>query len=170
MVLPIVIWIMRDQFAAIPSKWKRPPLWTGFHMGRVLPHCRAARRARCSGRFHHLARPVWNEYFFAALLTATDSNTLPVMIASQTAARASTGGPWRPCPRPEFCRSSPWASSGKIHRHRHDRRRCKIIHRQGWRAPARQSAPAHPLNEQLDHCADQGGLCPLASRQAWCAA
>jgi multiple sugar transport system permease protein len=26
----------------------------------------------------------WNEYFFAALLTSTNTNTLPVMIASQT--------------------------------------------------------------------------------------
>jgi multiple sugar transport system permease protein len=26
----------------------------------------------------------WNEYFFAALLTSTYANTLPVMVASQT--------------------------------------------------------------------------------------
>jgi multiple sugar transport system permease protein len=26
----------------------------------------------------------WNEYFFAALLTASDAKTLPVMVASQT--------------------------------------------------------------------------------------
>ncbi len=26
----------------------------------------------------------WNEYFFAALLTSTTANTLPVMVASQT--------------------------------------------------------------------------------------
>jgi ABC-type glycerol-3-phosphate transport system permease component len=26
----------------------------------------------------------WNEYFFAALLTSTDANTLPIMVASQT--------------------------------------------------------------------------------------
>ncbi|HXU58046.1 MAG TPA: ABC transporter permease subunit, partial [Verrucomicrobiae bacterium] len=26
----------------------------------------------------------WNEYFFAALLTATNAKTLPVMVASQT--------------------------------------------------------------------------------------
>ena len=26
----------------------------------------------------------WNEYFFAALLTSTHANTLPVMVASQT--------------------------------------------------------------------------------------
>ena len=26
----------------------------------------------------------WNEYFFAALLTSTDTITLPVMVASQT--------------------------------------------------------------------------------------
>ena len=40
----------------------------------------------------------WNEYFFAALLTSTHANTLPVMVASQTgSARASTGGRWRRC-------------------------------------------------------------------------
>ena len=33
----------------------------------------------------------WNEYFFAALLTSTHSNTLPVMLASQT---GSNGISW----------------------------------------------------------------------------
>jgi multiple sugar transport system permease protein len=29
----------------------------------------------------------WNEYFFAALLTSTDAETLPVMVAAQTSAQ-----------------------------------------------------------------------------------
>jgi multiple sugar transport system permease protein len=38
----------------------------------------------------------WNEYFFAALLTSTDANTLPVMVASpDRQRRGSTGGRWR---------------------------------------------------------------------------
>ena len=46
----------------------------------------------------------WNEYFFAALLTSTHANTLPVMVASQTGRRASTGGRWRRCHLRRSCR------------------------------------------------------------------
>jgi multiple sugar transport system permease protein len=34
----------------------------------------------------------WNEYFFAALLTSTNSNTLPVMVASQTGSQGINWG------------------------------------------------------------------------------
>jgi len=85
MVLPIVIWIMRDQFDTIPRELEEAALIDG-----------------CSiwGAFLHIVLPValpgmvaafilsvvlcWNEYFFAALLTSTDAKTLPVMVASQT--------------------------------------------------------------------------------------
>ena len=84
-VLPIVIWIMRDQFQAIPVELEEAALVDGLGIW---------------GAFFQIVLPIalpgmvaafilclvlcWNEYFFAALLTATDAKTLPVMVASQT--------------------------------------------------------------------------------------
>ncbi|MFK5980491.1 MAG: carbohydrate ABC transporter permease [Rhizobiaceae bacterium] len=85
MVLPIVIWIMRDQFATIPVELEEAALvdglsiWGAFSniiVPLVLPGMVAA--------FILSLVLCWNEYFFAALLTSTNANTLPVMIASQT--------------------------------------------------------------------------------------
>ena len=85
MVLPIVIWIMRDQFAGIPTELEEAALVDGLGIW---------------GAFFQIVLPIalpgmaaafilslvlcWNEYFFAALLTSTDAKTLPVMVASQT--------------------------------------------------------------------------------------
>jgi len=85
MVLPIVIWIMRDQFKAIPLELEEAALVDGLSIW---------------GAFFQIVLPIalpgmvaafilslvlcWNEYFFAALLTSTDAKTLPVMVASQT--------------------------------------------------------------------------------------
>ena len=84
-VLPIVIWIMRDQFAGIPTELEEAALVDGLTIW---------------GAFATLVLPIalpgmvaafilslvltWNEYFFAALLTSTHANTLPVLVASQT--------------------------------------------------------------------------------------
>ncbi len=85
MVLPIVIWIMRDQFATVPVELEEAALvdglsiWGAFFriiVPLVLPGMVAA--------FILALILCWNEYFFAALLTSTNTNTLPVMIASQT--------------------------------------------------------------------------------------
>ncbi len=85
MVLPIVIWIMRDQFLAIPIELEQAAridgasVWTAFILI-VLP-------IALPGMVAALILSVilcWNEYFFAALLTSTDATTLPVMVASQT--------------------------------------------------------------------------------------
>ncbi|MFC3205922.1 MAG: carbohydrate ABC transporter permease [Mesorhizobium sp.] len=85
MVLPIVIWIMRDQFSSIPTELEEAALVDGLSIW---------------GAFFRVILPIalpgmvasfilslvltWNEYFFAALLTSTHANTLPVMVASQT--------------------------------------------------------------------------------------
>jgi multiple sugar transport system permease protein len=85
MVLPIVIWIMRDQFEAIPMELEEAALVDGLSTW---------------GAFTQIVLPIalpgmvaafvlsmilcWNEYFFAALLASTNSSTLPVMVASQT--------------------------------------------------------------------------------------
>jgi multiple sugar transport system permease protein len=84
-VLPIVIWIMRDQFMTIPIELEEAAFIDG---------------ASIWGAFFRIILPIalpgmvaafilslvlcWNEYFFAALLTSTDAKTLPVMVASQT--------------------------------------------------------------------------------------
>ena len=84
-VMPIVIWIMRDQFMSIPSELEEAALvdgqgvWGAFAkiiMPIALPGMIAA--------FVIALVLTWNEYFFASLLTSTDTITLPVMVASQT--------------------------------------------------------------------------------------
>ena len=85
MVLPIVIWIMRDQFNSLPIELEEAALVDGLSIW---------------GAFFRIVLPIalpgmvaafilamvlcWNEYFFAALLTSTNANTIPVMVASQT--------------------------------------------------------------------------------------
>ena len=85
MVLPIVIWILHDQFDTIPKELEEAALVDGSSIW---------------GAFARIVLPIalpgmvaafilslilcWNEYFFAALLTSTDAKTLPVMVASQT--------------------------------------------------------------------------------------
>ncbi len=85
MVLPIVIWIMRDQFDTIPIELEQAALvdgctiWGAF-LRIVLPIALPGMVAA----FILSVVLCWNEYFFAALLTSTDAKTLPVMVASQT--------------------------------------------------------------------------------------
>lgn len=85
MVLPIVIWIMHDQFGAIPRELEEAAHVDGLSdwgvFARIvvplaLPGMAAA--------FILSVVLCWNEYFLAALLTSTDAKTLPVMVASQT--------------------------------------------------------------------------------------
>ncbi len=84
-VLPIVIWIMKDQFDTIPIELDEAaqvdglgPWGTFFRIivPMALPGMVAA--------FILSLILCWNEYFFAALLTSSQAKTLPVMVASQT--------------------------------------------------------------------------------------
>ena len=84
-VLPIVIWIMRDQFLSIPPELEEAALvdgegvWGAFFkiiMPIALPGMIAA--------FVLSLVLTWNEYVFAVLLTATNTITVPVLVASQT--------------------------------------------------------------------------------------
>jgi len=85
MVLPIVIWIMRDQFETIPIELEQAALvdgcsvWGAF-LRIVLPIALPGMVAA----FILAVVLCWNEYFFAALLTSTNAKTIPVMVASQT--------------------------------------------------------------------------------------
>ncbi len=84
-VLPIVIWIMKDQFDTIPIELDEAaqvdglgPWGTFFRI--ILPMALPGMVAA----FILALILCWNEYFFAALLTSSEANTLPVMVASQT--------------------------------------------------------------------------------------
>jgi len=85
MVLPIVIWIMRDQFNTIPIELEQAALVDGCTMwGAFLRIVLPIALPGMVAAFILSVVLCWNEYFFAALLTSTDAKTLPVMVASQT--------------------------------------------------------------------------------------
>jgi multiple sugar transport system permease protein len=92
-VLPIVIWIMRDQFDTIPRELDEAGLvdglssW-GVFLRIILPIALPGMVAA----FILSLILCWNEYFFAALLTSTNANTLPVMVASQTGSQGINWG------------------------------------------------------------------------------
>ena len=88
-VLPIVIWIMRDQFNAVPIELEEAALvdgasvWVSFFkivFPIVLPGLASA--------FILCLILCWNEYFLAALITSTDAKTMPVMVASQISSQS----------------------------------------------------------------------------------
>ncbi|TFL16504.1 carbohydrate ABC transporter permease [Jannaschia formosa] len=84
-VLPIVIWIMRDQFAAIPTELEEAAMVDGLGIwGAFLTIILPIALPGMVAAFILSLVLTWNEYFFAALLTSTHANTLPVMVASQT--------------------------------------------------------------------------------------
>ena len=84
-VLPIVIWIMRDQFAAVPRELEEAALVDGLSIwGAFLRIVVPLTLPGMVAAFILALVLCWNEYFFAALLTSQNTSTLPVMIASQT--------------------------------------------------------------------------------------
>ncbi len=85
MVLPIVIWIMRDQFNSIPVELEEAALVDGLSIwGAFLQIVLPIALPGMVAAFILSMVLCWNEYFFAALLTSTNANTIPVMVASQT--------------------------------------------------------------------------------------
>jgi multiple sugar transport system permease protein len=84
-VLPIVIWIMRDQFGSIPTELEEAALVDGLSVwGAFLTIILPIALPGMVAAFILSLVLTWNEYFFAALITSTHANTLPVMVASQT--------------------------------------------------------------------------------------
>lgn len=84
-VLPIVIWIMRDQFQSIPVELEEAAMVDGLSIwGAFLTIVLPIAAPGMVAAFILSLVLTWNEYFFAALLTSTDAKTLPVMVASQT--------------------------------------------------------------------------------------
>ena len=84
-VLPIVIWIMRDQFQGIPVELEEAALVDGLGIwGPFITIILPIALPGMVAAFILSLVLTWNEYFFAALLTSTNAVTLPVMVASQT--------------------------------------------------------------------------------------
>jgi multiple sugar transport system permease protein len=84
-VLPIVIWIMRDQFGSIPTELEEAALVDGLSIwGAFLTIILPIAAPGMVAAFILSLVLTWNEYFFAALLTSSHATTLPVMVASQT--------------------------------------------------------------------------------------
>ncbi len=84
-VLPIVIWIMRDQFNSIPIELDEAAFVDGLSVWGAFLRIVLPLAVPGMGAAFILSLVLcWNEYFFAALLTSTDAKTLPVMVASQT--------------------------------------------------------------------------------------
>ena len=84
-VLPIVIWIMRDQFGSIPVEPEEAALVDGLSIwGAFVTIILPIALPGMVASFIIALVLTWNEYFFAALLTSSHAKTLPVMVASQT--------------------------------------------------------------------------------------
>lgn len=84
-VLPIVIWIMRDQFGSIPTELEEAALVDGLSIwGAFVTIILPIAAPGMVAAFILSLVLTWNEYFFAALLTSSHAKTLPVMVASQT--------------------------------------------------------------------------------------
>jgi multiple sugar transport system permease protein len=84
-VLPIVVWVMKDQFDTIPLELDEAAQVDGLgSWGTFLRIILPIALPGMVAAFILSVILCWNEYFFAALLTASDAKTLPVMVASQT--------------------------------------------------------------------------------------
>lgn len=84
-VLPIVIWIMRDQFSSIPTELEEAALVDGLSIwGAFVTIVLPIALPGMVAAFILSLVLTWNEYFFAVLLTSSTAKTLPVMVASQT--------------------------------------------------------------------------------------
>jgi multiple sugar transport system permease protein len=84
-VLPIVIWIMKDQFDTIPVELDEAAQVDGLSSwGTFLFIIVPIALPGMVAAFILSLILCWNEYFFAALLTGSVAKTLPVMVASQT--------------------------------------------------------------------------------------
>ena len=88
MNLPIVIWIMFDQFNSIPTELEQAAqvdgasIWGAF-LRIILP---IARPGLVAGYILTVVL-CWNEYFIALVLASTDAVTLPFLIAGQVSSQ-----------------------------------------------------------------------------------
>lgn len=86
--LPIVIWIMRDQFSSLPVELEQAALVDGNSA--IGAFARIAAPIAAPGMVAAFILVVifsWNEYLFSAVLTSRSSYTLPQLIATQVSSQ-----------------------------------------------------------------------------------
>jgi multiple sugar transport system permease protein len=88
MNLPIVIWIMRDQFGSIPLELEQAALVDGATIWQTFVRIVVPLAGPGFVAAFILALVFcWNEYFFAVVLSGANSPTLPIQIAGQTSSQ-----------------------------------------------------------------------------------
>ncbi|MGH2557897.1 MAG: carbohydrate ABC transporter permease [Thermomicrobiales bacterium] len=88
MNLPIVIWIMRDQFGSVPIELEQAALVDGASIWQAFFRIVVPIAGPGFVAAFILALVLcWNEYFFAVVLSGADSPTLPIQLAGQTSSQ-----------------------------------------------------------------------------------
>jgi multiple sugar transport system permease protein len=88
--LPIVIWIMRDQFNSIPVELEEAALVDGSTLfGAFLRIVLPVAGPGMVAAFILVVIFCWNEYFFAANLSTVDAVTLPSKIAAEVSSQGA---------------------------------------------------------------------------------
>jgi multiple sugar transport system permease protein len=90
MNLPIVIWIMRDQFNSVPVELEQAALVDGASIWQAFLRIVVPIAAPGFVAAFILALVFsWNEYFFAVVLAGADAPTLPLLLAGQTSSQGT---------------------------------------------------------------------------------
>ena len=85
LALAFSVWMLKGYFAGIPREIEEAALVDGLSIwGAFLTIVLPIALPGMVAAFILSLVLTWNEYFFAALLTSSHANTLPVMVASQT--------------------------------------------------------------------------------------
>src|SRR5262245_30776292 len=88
--LPIVIWIMRDQFNSIPIELEQAALVDGADIWQAFLRIVVPIAAPGFVAAFILSLVfAWNEYFLAVILSSANSPTLPILLASQTSSQGT---------------------------------------------------------------------------------
>jgi multiple sugar transport system permease protein len=90
MNLPIVIWIMRDQFNSVPIELEQAALVDGASIWQA--YLRIVVPIAAPGFVAAFILSLvfaWNEYFFAVVLAGADAPTLPLLLAGQTSSQGT---------------------------------------------------------------------------------
>jgi multiple sugar transport system permease protein len=88
--LPIVIWIMRDQFNGIPLELEQAALVDGASLWQAFFRIAVPIAAPGFVAAFILSLVLcWNEYFFAVTLAGAESPTLPILLAGQTGSQGT---------------------------------------------------------------------------------
>jgi multiple sugar transport system permease protein len=86
--LPIVVWIMRDQFNAIPIELEQAALVDGATLfGAFLRIVVPLAGPGMVAAFILSVILAWNEYFFSTVLTSLNAVTMPILVATQVSSQ-----------------------------------------------------------------------------------